>query len=77
MMLYPTLDELTAKVGNRFYLVNSLGACYLTAIRTFRNNLTVSLESSLCCSCLVGVTCSFDCLLSYLVIASSAMLTFC
>ncbi|MBQ3095954.1 MAG: DNA-directed RNA polymerase subunit omega [Clostridia bacterium] len=22
MMLYPTLDELTAKVGNRFYLVN-------------------------------------------------------
>ena len=22
MMLYPTLDELAAKVGNRFYLVN-------------------------------------------------------
>ena len=22
MMLYPTLDELTAKIGSRFYLVN-------------------------------------------------------
>ena len=26
MMLYPTLEELTAKVGNRFYLVNYIAS---------------------------------------------------
>ncbi|MBR3691758.1 MAG: DNA-directed RNA polymerase subunit omega [Clostridia bacterium] len=37
MMLYPTLDELTAKVGNRFYLVNYIASRARAVVRDYND----------------------------------------
>lgn len=37
MMLYPTLDELTAKVGNRFYLVNYIASRARAVVEDYNN----------------------------------------
>ena len=37
MMLYPTLDVLTAKVGNRFYLVNYIASRARAVVRDYND----------------------------------------
>ena len=37
MMLYPTLDELTTKVGNRFYLVNYIASRARAVVRDYND----------------------------------------